>query len=289
MSRSGNAATPWSIVARMALKLHRCSTRWRVGPCWRVQKALEEQGIDYEVVKGPARPGKRTELQRISGQKLYPVIEFENGAIYREESKDMAATIRACQLDKKRGASTRLRACLAERRSEEGATTAAAGTPASATSHRSSTKANTTTDTRSPTPNLSTEVGELHVGGWSIVATRRRCRRGRCRCTSPTRGRCSGSRGRSRQAWPGSSSRTAGPRNRLTVAGRTGPPPIQWLLYSTASLIAAGRVSGHGCLLSCLALVRRAAGVSVRMVRSLAVCWSMACGPLPVSSRTDGS
>ena len=184
---------------------------------------------------------------------------------------------------------TRLRACLAERRSEEGATTAAAGTPASATSHRSSTKANTTTDTRSPTPNLSTEVGELHVGGWSIVATRRRCRRGRCRCTSPTRGRCSGSRGRSRQAWPGSSSRTAGPRNRLTVAGRTGPPPIQWLLYSTASLIAAGRVSGHGCLLSCLALVRRAAGVSVRILRSLAVCWSMACGPLPVSSRTDGS
>jgi hypothetical protein len=105
LSRSGNAATPWSIVTRMALKLHRCSTRWRVGPCWRVQKALEEQGIDYEVVKGPARPGKRTELQRISGQKLYPVIEFENGAIYREESKDMAATIRAGQLDEKRGAS----------------------------------------------------------------------------------------------------------------------------------------------------------------------------------------
>src|SRR6266566_4122041 len=51
----------------------------------------------------------------------------------------------------------------------------------------------------------------------------------------------------------------------------------------------AGRVAGHGCLLSCLPLVRRTAGVSVRMVRSLAVCWSMACGPLPVSSRTDGS
>ena len=46
-----------------------------------------------------------SELQRISGQKLYPVIEFENGAIYCEESKDMAATIRAGQLDEKRGAS----------------------------------------------------------------------------------------------------------------------------------------------------------------------------------------
>jgi hypothetical protein len=64
-----------------------------------VQKALAEQGIDYVVVKGPARPGKRVELQRLSGQRLYPVIEFENGSIYREESKDMAATIRAGRLD----------------------------------------------------------------------------------------------------------------------------------------------------------------------------------------------
>jgi hypothetical protein len=96
----------WSIVARMAVKLHRCSTRWKVGPCWRVQKALDEQGIDYDVVKGPVRPGKRADLQRLSGQKLYPVIEFENGSIYREESKDMAATIRAGKLDEKRGAAT---------------------------------------------------------------------------------------------------------------------------------------------------------------------------------------
>jgi len=68
-----------------------------------VQKALDEQGIDYETVKGPARPSKRTDLQRLSGQKLYPVIEFENGSIYREESKDMAATIRAGKLDEEAG------------------------------------------------------------------------------------------------------------------------------------------------------------------------------------------
>ena len=56
--------------------------------------------------EGACAPGQaHTELQRISGQKLYPVIEFENGAIYCEESKDMAATIRAGQLDEKRGAS----------------------------------------------------------------------------------------------------------------------------------------------------------------------------------------
>jgi hypothetical protein len=41
------------------------------------------------------------DLQRLSGQKLYPVIEFENGSTYRDESKDMAATIRAGKLDEK--------------------------------------------------------------------------------------------------------------------------------------------------------------------------------------------
>jgi hypothetical protein len=87
----------------MALKLHRCSTPWKAGPCWRVQKALDEQRIDYEIVKGPMRPGKRTELQRISGQRLYPVVEFEDGTVYRDESADMAATIRAGKLDEKRG------------------------------------------------------------------------------------------------------------------------------------------------------------------------------------------
>jgi len=65
---------------------------------------LNEQGMDYEGVKGPARPGKRADLQRLSGQKLYPVIEFENGSIYREESKEMAVTVRARRLDEKRGA-----------------------------------------------------------------------------------------------------------------------------------------------------------------------------------------
>lgn len=89
----------------MGVKLHRCSTPWKFGPCWRVQKALDEQGVDYEIVTGPLRPGKRTDLQRLSGQTLYPVIEFANGSIYREESKEMAATIRAGRLDAKRAAS----------------------------------------------------------------------------------------------------------------------------------------------------------------------------------------
>jgi hypothetical protein len=85
----------------MAVKLHRCSVMWAkmdAHPCARVEKALVEQGIEYEVVKGPLRPGKREDLKRISGQSKYPTIEFEDGSAYREESKDMAAKIRAGKL-----------------------------------------------------------------------------------------------------------------------------------------------------------------------------------------------
>lgn len=85
----------------MAVKLHRCSLEWvkiDAHPCWRVQKALDEQGIEYEVVKGPLRPGKRDELNQLSGQRKYPAIELEDGRVYREESADMAAKIRAGKL-----------------------------------------------------------------------------------------------------------------------------------------------------------------------------------------------
>jgi glutathione S-transferase len=85
----------------MAIKLHRCPNEWvklSAHPCWKVQKALDEQGIDYEVVKGPLRSGKRDELERLSGQRKYPVIEFEDGRAYREESKEMAERIRAGRL-----------------------------------------------------------------------------------------------------------------------------------------------------------------------------------------------
>jgi glutathione S-transferase len=85
----------------MAVKLHRCSVAWfksGIHPCWRVQKALDEQDIEYEVVTGPLRPGKRDDLERLSGQRKYPTIEFEDGRIYREESADMAERIRAGKL-----------------------------------------------------------------------------------------------------------------------------------------------------------------------------------------------
>jgi len=92
----------------MAVKLHRCSVTWakiNAHPCWRVQKALDEQGIEYEIVTGPLRPGKRDELDALSGQRKYPTIEFENGDVYREESAEMAATIRAGKLFERSGGS----------------------------------------------------------------------------------------------------------------------------------------------------------------------------------------
>ena len=90
----------------MAVKLYRCGNMWvKFGghPCWRVQKALDEAGIEYEVVPGKWR-GDRPEVRAISGQSKYPVIQFEDGSAYREESKDMAATIKAGRLFEGRAA-----------------------------------------------------------------------------------------------------------------------------------------------------------------------------------------
>ena len=40
----------------MAVKLHRCSNQWvkiKAHPCWKVEKALMDMGIEYERVPGP--------------------------------------------------------------------------------------------------------------------------------------------------------------------------------------------------------------------------------------------
>jgi hypothetical protein len=91
----------------VGVKLYRCKNIWvktSSHPCWRVQKSLDEEGIDYEVVPGPW-PGRsqRGEIERLSGQPKYPIIQFEDGSVYREESKDMAATIKAGKLFEKQG------------------------------------------------------------------------------------------------------------------------------------------------------------------------------------------
>lgn len=93
----------------MAVKLHRCPNLWvKIGahPCWKIEKALQAAGVEYEVVPGPLRRGKRDDMEKHTGQRLYPAIEFENGTWYREESKDMAATIAAGRLMERAGGAT---------------------------------------------------------------------------------------------------------------------------------------------------------------------------------------
>jgi hypothetical protein len=84
----------------MAVKLHRCKGQWvkiKAHPCWRVEKALIDMGIDYERVPGSDRDA----IFEATGQKKYPDIQFEDGSWYREESKEMERTIREGRLMEK--------------------------------------------------------------------------------------------------------------------------------------------------------------------------------------------
>jgi hypothetical protein len=92
----------------MAVKLLRCSGQWvkiKAHPCWKVEAALQDMGIEYERVNLPSGRGNRSDVEAITGQKKYPAIQFEDGSVYREESKDMERTIRDGKLmEKARGA-----------------------------------------------------------------------------------------------------------------------------------------------------------------------------------------
>jgi glutathione S-transferase len=85
----------------MALKLHRCPATFLKTsghPCWRVQSALDEAGIEYEVVKEPIFRWSRKELEQHTGQRALPAIEFEDGTYLREESAELAARIKEGRL-----------------------------------------------------------------------------------------------------------------------------------------------------------------------------------------------
>jgi hypothetical protein len=88
--------------ACMAVKLHRCTATWFkvLGhPCWRVEKALQETGVDYERVLHPSLPrSRRRDYEARAGTRVLPAIELEDGTIIREESRDLAARIRAGNL-----------------------------------------------------------------------------------------------------------------------------------------------------------------------------------------------
>jgi hypothetical protein len=68
-------------------------------PCWRVEKALIDARIPYEVVYEPALPrSRRTRLIAASGQERLPAIEFADGRWLYGDSAGLAARIRAGEL-----------------------------------------------------------------------------------------------------------------------------------------------------------------------------------------------
>jgi glutathione S-transferase len=86
----------------MAVKLHRCPVMWPKTdrhPCYRVQLALDEAGVAYEIVKEPLLPrGRRKDVIEHTGQSHLPAIELEDGSWWREDSAEMAEAIRAGRL-----------------------------------------------------------------------------------------------------------------------------------------------------------------------------------------------
>ena len=80
----------------MTMKLHRCKGTLIKGPhpCWQAQRALDEAGIQYELVKHPILRGGRAEMERMTGQKKLPVIEFDDGS-FLHDSKVIAERARA--------------------------------------------------------------------------------------------------------------------------------------------------------------------------------------------------
>jgi glutathione S-transferase len=85
------------------VKLHRCSYTFLhvdADRCWRLQKALDEKGVDYEIVKhGFGKSEKsRAGVVALSGQKYLPVLELPDGTVYREETDLMVAKIKAGEL-----------------------------------------------------------------------------------------------------------------------------------------------------------------------------------------------
>ena len=64
-----------------------------------MQSALDEQAIEYEIVKAPTFPrGRRKEVIKGTGQHHLPAIQLEDGSWYRDDSKAMAEMISAGRL-----------------------------------------------------------------------------------------------------------------------------------------------------------------------------------------------
>jgi hypothetical protein len=81
----------------MTVKLHRDRIPVRVDghPCWRVEKALREAGVPYEVVHEPTLRSRRLGVIAATGQPYLPAIELEDGRWLYGSSSELAERIRA--------------------------------------------------------------------------------------------------------------------------------------------------------------------------------------------------
>src|SRR4051794_7072157 len=85
----------------MAVKLHRCRATFAKTPghpCWKVQKALDEAGVDYELIKEPLLRFNRGDYEKRTGTRLLPAIELADGTMLREGSSELVARIEAGRL-----------------------------------------------------------------------------------------------------------------------------------------------------------------------------------------------
>jgi glutaredoxin len=87
----------------MAIKLHRCGIHWLkidAHPCWKVEKALRDRGLEYEAVSEPTFPrSRRTAVKENTGQEALPVIETADGTWIREESSVLIEQINSGKFD----------------------------------------------------------------------------------------------------------------------------------------------------------------------------------------------
>ncbi len=62
--------------------LYRCRTPtdW-LCPCGRVARELRRAGIDYDEERVPWRKAAREEVEEASGQRVVPVVEFDDGEV----------------------------------------------------------------------------------------------------------------------------------------------------------------------------------------------------------------
>jgi glutaredoxin len=87
----------------MSVKLHRCGITWLKidgHPCWKVEKALRDRGVEYEAVLEPTFPrGRRKAVKEHTGQEELPVIETADGRWVREQSNVLVEQIEAGRYD----------------------------------------------------------------------------------------------------------------------------------------------------------------------------------------------